>query len=144
MCTKLVNMIWIFLALIVAPIIGCRKAAEVDTSDTKMPVRIVARPPGARDKVSFEIEESDDLASFRQITKGMRVEKVKQILKDFQYVSIGSGFAIEAYTLDDQSVVEIWYDKGCVFEIRHNNKPMSANREGAKKSAGQKKGDAAH
>ena len=190
MCTKLANMIWIFLALIVAPIIGCRKAAEVDTSDTKMPVRIVARPPGARDKVSFEIEESDetvalsngyrkateadtcqmkipapvsslptetsdkvsfeiqesdDLASFRQITKGMRVEKVKQILKDFQCVSVGSGFVIDAYILGDQSVVKIWYDKGCVIRVRHNNdKPMIDWGSSFRSNKEQSKGDAAH
>ena len=77
MCTKLINIFWIFLALlIVAPTNGCRKADVVDTSDMKIPARIASRPPGATDKVSFEIEESDDLASFRQITKGMRVETV--------------------------------------------------------------------
>ena len=157
MCTKLINIFWIFLALIVAPTNGCRKADVVDTSDMKIPARIASRPPGATDKVSFEIEESDDLASFRQITKGMRVEKVKQILKDFQCVSVGSGFVIDAYILGDQSVVKIWYDKGCVIRVRHNDdKPMiddwgssfRSNKDQSKKSEqskgdGKKKGDAA-
>ena len=157
MCTKLVNMIWIFLALIVAPIIGCRKATEADTCQMKIPAPVSSLPTETSDKVSFEIQESDDLASFRQITKGMRVEKVKQILKDFQCVSVGSGFVIDAYILGDQSVVKIWYDKGCVIRVRHNDdKPMiddwgssfRSNKDQSKKSEqskgdGKKKGDAA-
>ena len=73
------------------------------------------------EKVSFE---TDDLSFFQQITKGMEEGKVRHILKDFQCVSVGSGFAIDSYTLSDQSVVKIWYRKGRVLWMRHNDDPM--------------------
>ena len=64
------------------------------------------------------------MAIFKQVKKGMEEEQVKQILKDFQCVPVGSGFAIDSYTLNDQSVVNIWYDKGQVMSMRHNDEIM--------------------